>query len=346
MKTRPAIKITGGLAALALAGLLAACGTATTATPASSAKVEAKAPKTITAAEKAEAKTAAKRERAQQLIARGQRLAQEIVRLSARGQADPLSACDSVVPAMRKRMASFSTVVDKLGGYTQYADDPGAQRKLLGNLRDYRDQMSASFSKARTGCAQLKALARRRRRRHALPLGTRRSSWPRRCSPRLSCTRPCWACSSTRARSTTSTPTRCGWRPTSGRKLLKARPEARAPAARAAEPRGGEPPPGARQGLGRPAGRTGVHQIRYEKPAILAGLLRFPGASGGGSQTRGARLSGRGASTVREIAFTDAPPPPRASARVEGSHPRVVAPSSKSALRGRVRREVAAALKV
>jgi molecular chaperone GrpE (heat shock protein) len=157
MKTRPAIKITGGLAALAAAGLLAACGTAST-TPASPARVEAKAPKAAKAAEKAEAQTAAKRERVLQLTARGQRLAQEIVRLSQRGQADPLSACDTVVPTMRKRMTAFSTVVDKLGGYVQYADDPAATRKLVSSLRDYRDQMSASFSNARTGCAQLKAL--------------------------------------------------------------------------------------------------------------------------------------------------------------------------------------------
>lgn len=150
-------KIIGGLAAIALLAAATGCASTTT-TPASSAKVEAKAPKTVTAAEKAEAKIAAKRERAQQLIARGQRLAQELVRLSERGQANPLSACDTVVPSMRKRMAAFSTVVDKLGGYTQYADDPAAQRKLLGNLQDYRDQMAASFSKARTGCAQLKAL--------------------------------------------------------------------------------------------------------------------------------------------------------------------------------------------
>jgi len=155
MKTRPAIKITSGLAALAAAGLLAACGTAGT-TPA---RVEAKAPKAkAMAAEKAEAKAAAKRERVLQLTARGQRLAQEIVRLSERGQADPLSACDTVVPTMRKRMTAFSTVVDKLGGYVQYADDPAATRKLVSSLRDYRDQMSASFSNARTGCAQLKAL--------------------------------------------------------------------------------------------------------------------------------------------------------------------------------------------
>jgi hypothetical protein len=161
MKTT-AIKISSGLAALALAVAVAGCAATTdTSSTASSAKVEAKAPeavKTTTAAEKAAAKRTAKRERAAQLVARGQRLAQQIVRLSARGQADPLSACDSVVPAMRKRMASFSTIVDKLGGYTQYADDPAAQRKLLGNLRDYRDQMAASFSEARTGCAQLKAL--------------------------------------------------------------------------------------------------------------------------------------------------------------------------------------------
>ncbi|MGZ4170559.1 MAG: hypothetical protein ACXVR1_08700 [Solirubrobacteraceae bacterium] len=158
MKTRPALKITGGLAALALGVAVTGCAATTdTSSTTSPAKTE-QAAKQSTAETNANAQREAKRARALQLMARGQRLSAEIVRLSARGQKDPLSACDSVVPQMRQRLRSFSTVVDKLGGYVQYADDPAAQRQSLKQLRGHRDAMSSAFSQARQGCAQLKAL--------------------------------------------------------------------------------------------------------------------------------------------------------------------------------------------